>query len=88
MSERSFEEMLHEIETADGGLGPDPVGESFSGEGLQALVKAARIRDAAQAEIAHAVEVARSEGATWQVIGDILGVTRAAAHKRYSRQVA
>lgn len=34
-----------------------------------------------------AVRKARAEGVTWQAIGDLLGVTRSAAHQRFSKLV-
>lgn len=44
---------------------------------------------AAQAEraLVLAVRQARAEGVTWQAIGDLLGVTRSAAHQRFSKLV-
>lgn len=34
-----------------------------------------------------AVRQARSEGMTWEVIGDLLGVTKSAAHQRFSKNL-
>lgn len=44
MTERSEAEMLHEIETANNGEGPDPIG-TYSGEALQAILNALRERN-------------------------------------------
>jgi hypothetical protein len=51
-------------------------------QGLQAVVLLRRMAD--RLEAAH-VTTARSEGWTWQQIGDALGVSRQAVHKKYGR---
>ena len=51
-------------------------------EGLQAVAVLRRIAD--RLEASH-VMAARAEGWTWQEIGDALGVSRQAVHKRYGR---
>lgn len=51
-------------------------------DGLQAVVVLRRITD--RLEEAH-VAAARAEGWTWQEIGDALGVSRQAVHKKYGR---
>lgn len=80
--ERSFADMLTEIETADSGDGPDPTG-TYTGQGIAALAEAIEAEAAAQAAITEAVALARQEGATWELIGDYLGMTRAGAYKRF-----
>jgi DNA-directed RNA polymerase specialized sigma24 family protein len=55
---------------------PDP------GQGLQAVVVLRRLTD--RLEQAQ-VSAARAEGWTWQQIGDALGVSRQAVHKKYGR---
>lgn len=80
---RTEGEMLSEIENAHGGEGPDPIA-SFDGDALKAVLAAVRDRNAAQARIDQAVARARTEGASWTVIGAMLGVSRQAALKRYS----
>jgi hypothetical protein len=51
-------------------------------EGLQAVVALRRLAD--QLEQAHVVK-ARHQGWTWQQIGDALGISRQAAHKKHGR---
>lgn len=80
---RTQAEMLAEIEGADGGQGPDPIG-TFEGEALQAILAGVRDRNSAQARIDAAVAQAREQGASWTVIGAMLGVSRQAALKRYT----
>jgi len=81
---RTETEMLDELENTNHGEGPDPIA-SFDGGALQAILAAVRDRNAAQDRIAAAVVEARSQGASWTLIGAMLGVTRQAALKRYSR---
>lgn len=83
MTERTEAEMLHEIETANNGEGPDPIA-SFSGEALQAILAALRDRHDAQQRVDAAVVQARAEGASWTAIGAMLGVSKQAAAKRYA----
>lgn len=47
------------------------------------LENLSRERAKVDARIRVAVQAARQAGASWTVIGNALGVTRAAAHKRY-----
>ena len=51
-------------------------------DGLQAVVVLRRITD--RLEETH-VAAARADGWTWQQIGDALGVSRQAVHKKYGR---
>lgn len=51
-------------------------------DGLQAVVVLRRITD--RLEETH-VWAARAQGWTWQEIGDALGVSRQAVHKKYGR---
>jgi hypothetical protein len=51
-------------------------------QGLQAVVVLRRMTD--RLEAMH-VEAARAQGWTWQQIGDALGVSRQAAHKKHGR---
>lgn len=82
MTKRTEAEMLDEIETANGGQGPDPIA-TFEGPALAAILAALRDRSEAQARIDAAVAQARAEGASWTAIGAMLGVSRQAALKRY-----
>jgi len=59
-----------------GAEGADPA------QGLEAVVLLRRMAD--RLEAAH-VATARTEGWTWQQIGDALGVSRQAVHKKYGR---
>jgi hypothetical protein len=56
--------------------GPDPA------EGLRAVVVLRRLAD--QMEATH-VARARAAGWSWQDVGDALGVSRQAVHKKYGR---
>lgn len=80
---RTEDEMLNEIENADEGRGPDPL-MTLEGDALQAVLAAVKARATAQEAIDAAVQQARDEGASWTVIGSILGVSRQAARQRYS----
>ncbi len=52
-------------------------------------IEAARAdRDRADVEVAAAVRAAREAGASWQMIGDALGVSRQSAHVKYAELVA
>jgi transcriptional regulator of acetoin/glycerol metabolism len=51
-------------------------------QGLQAVVVLRRMAD--RLEQSH-VAAARGQGWTWQQIGDALGVSRQAVHKKYGR---
>lgn len=51
-------------------------------EGLQAVVALKRLAETLEAE---QVTAARREGWTWQQIGDALGVSRQAVHKKHGR---
>ena len=78
---RSFEELIEEIENGN----PEPVGKTYQGEGLKKLAAAIKAEQCAQAAITEAVALARSEGATWEMIGDYLGITRAGAYKKFKK---
>lgn len=80
---RSNEELLDEIENANGGDGPDPIA-SVDGDVLRAIRTAATEQAEAQARVDAAVADAREKGASWTVIGAMLGISRQAALKRYS----
>ncbi|HSJ82996.1 MAG TPA: helix-turn-helix domain-containing protein [Acidimicrobiia bacterium] len=57
-------------------------GDADPEDGLQAVVVLRRLAD--RLERTH-VKRARAQGWTWQQIGDALGVSRQAVHKRYGR---
>ena len=57
-------------------------GDADPKDGLQAVVVLRRLAD--RLERTH-VKRARAQGWTWQQIGDALGVSRQAVHKRYGR---
>lgn len=79
---RTNEEMLDEIMNANDGEGPDPL-RSYDGEPLRALAQAVEARTGADAAVMAAVYRAREAGASWQMIGTILGITKQGASKRY-----
>lgn len=58
-------------------------GEDWSGS----IQRAATIQAAADEVVRAVVRQAREDGATWQVVGDALGVTRQAAFQRYGRPI-
>ena len=55
-----------------------------SGDPLRAVHALSLRRVAVEEGIAECVAVARMQGITWQKIADALGVSKAAAHERYS----
>ncbi|WP_349427838.1 DUF3887 domain-containing protein [Microbacterium sp. LWS13-1.2] len=58
-------------------------GDDFAGEIEQSL----RLQSAADDVVRSVVQQAREAGATWQTIGDALGVSRQAAFQRYGKPV-
>ena len=79
---KTTEEMLDEIENANNGGGPDPV--ATVDDPALAKIAVARIRlRAAERELDEAVMAARDVGLPWQTIGDVLGMTRQGANKRF-----
>lgn len=52
---------------------------------LGSISRAVRIQSAADDVVRAVVQRARQRGATWQVVGDALGVSRQAAFQRYGR---
>lgn len=50
-----------------------------------AVASAARLSDSAEQLLRSTIHLARTEGASWQVIGDALGVTRQAAFQRFGK---
>lgn len=83
---RSYDDMLDEIESADNGAGPNPIA-TYTGPGLAELAAAIEKQADADRAVAEAVHLARSQGATWQAIGDLLGLTRQGALKRYNHTI-
>lgn len=84
---RTDEELLDEIETADSGRGPTPL-HTVAGEELAAIAVASLAVKAAEARLDAAVAVARAAGHPWQAIGEVLGLTRQGALKRYRNPAA
>ena len=79
---RTAEEMLDEIENADDGDGPDPVATVDDPVLARIVVAQMRLR-AAERALDEAVMAARDAGLSWQAIGDVLGMTRQGANKRF-----
>ena len=52
-----------------------------------AITSAVFERSIWEKELRRAVSAARESGVTWQTIGDLLGVTPQAAHKKYAHLV-
>lgn len=51
------------------------------------VLAAVNVRDAAERVVAASVRQARHDGASWQAVGDTLGVTRQAAFQRYGKPI-
>lgn len=79
---KTFEEMLDEIENANNGDGPDPVATVDDPALSRIAVAQMRLR-AAERVLDEAVMAARDVGLSWQTIGDVLGMTRQGANKRF-----
>ena len=79
---KTTEEMLDEIENANNGDGPDPVATVDDPALAKSAVAQIRLRSA-ERELDEAVMVARDAGLSWQAIGDVLGMTRQGANKRF-----
>lgn len=79
---RTVEEMLDEVENANGGEGPDPVVTVDDPALARIAVAQIRVR-AAERVLDEAVMAAREAGQSWQAIGDVLGMTRQGANKRF-----
>ena len=78
---RTDEELLEEIENSNNGEGPDPM--ATAGPDLAALAVAIIEARAADENLDRAVSAARQSGHSWQTIGDLLGMTRQGAFKRF-----
>ncbi|MDK7197896.1 hypothetical protein QP431_06730 [Actinotignum sanguinis] len=80
---RSIEEMLDEVENANGGEGPDPI--ATVDDPYLAQIAVAQIElHAADNRLDAAVARARAAGKTWQAIGDVLGMTRQGANQKFA----
>lgn len=79
---KTVEEMLDEIENANNADGSDPVA-SVDDPALARIAVAQMRFHAAERELDEAVMVARDVGLSWQAIGDVLGMTRQGANKRF-----
>jgi hypothetical protein len=82
---RTDEELQEEIENSNEGAGPDPV--YTAGPELAQVAVASLEVEAAETALDNAVAAARENGQTWQAIGEVLGMTRQGALKRF-RSVA
>ena len=80
---RTDDEILREIETADEGAGPDPAA-TITDPALIAVYQALTKVASAEAALDRAVKEARAAGYTWQTIGDVVGMTRQGALKRFA----
>ena len=79
---KTTEEMLDEIENANNGDGPDPVATVDDPALAKIAVVQMRLR-AAERELDEAVMAARDVGLSGQAIGNVLGMTRQGANKRF-----
>lgn len=80
---RTNEELIEEIETANNGEGPDPT-STITNPALIAIYQALMGTRQAERVLDDAVQQARQQGVTWQAIGDVLGMTRQGAVKRFA----
>ena len=80
---RTNEEMLDEIMNANNGEGPDPIA-SYQGNAVEIITQAVHDRQQLDKFIDSMVAVAQHQGVSWAKIGRALGVSRQAAHERYS----
>ena len=62
----------------------EAVGSEDPAQGLRAALTLHRIAERIEA---HQVAVARSQGWSWQQIGDALGITRQSVHAKYGKWV-
>lgn len=81
MTTRTDADLLDEIENSNNGEGPDPV--HTVGPELAAVAAASLNVRAAEANLDAAVAHAREHGQTWQAIGEVLGMSRQGALKRF-----
>ncbi|MDF1489614.1 hypothetical protein [Tessaracoccus caeni] len=81
MTSRTDAELLDEIENSNDGQGPDPI--YTVGPELAAIAAASLSLRAAEIALDAAVAQAREQGQTWQAIGEVLGMTRQGALKRF-----
>ena len=79
---KTTEEMIDEIENANNGDGPDPVATVDDPALAKIAVAQIRLR-AAERELDEAVMAARDIGLSWKAIGDVWGMTRQGANKRF-----
>lgn len=79
---KTTEEMLDEIENANNRDGPDSVVTVDDPALARIAVAQIRLR-AAERELDEAVMAARDIGLSWKAIGDVLGMTRQGANKRF-----
>lgn len=68
---------------ADGVDGDDLV--EVDTDELKAIAQYAALRDRLETALADAVRVARSNGRSWSEIGTMLGVSKQAAQRKYSK---
>ncbi len=72
-----------EIDLAADGAARSAVDELTRGDVDRRLEAANRLRHATEALVTELVATARSDGATWAEIGEVLGVSTQAAHQKY-----
>ncbi|MDY6049923.1 MAG: hypothetical protein SPI77_05120 [Corynebacterium sp.] len=83
---RTNDEMARAFETMNGGSGPDIL-EELDPKDLIAIMAAKSAQTRAEEEMILAVRRARSHGFSWRQIGDVLHITRQAAHSRFAHKV-
>lgn len=64
-----------------------PLADTPGAQVEQSLAAAAHLADTAERTLHLFVDEARESGMTWAAIGDVLGITRQAAQKRFGTQV-
>jgi hypothetical protein len=83
----TYEELVDQIRSLPGTLAVAEDGEDKASDDLAtALARvelAAKIARGAQESLKMRVEIARSRGATWTMVGDAIGITPTRAEQRY-----
>lgn len=76
-----------QVRDRDGSAPPRALREALNAAGEAAAAERAALRqaDAASGRLRSAVQEAVSAGASWSVIANTVGVTRGAAHRRFSQ---
>ena len=83
MTDAEDTKLAHWLADANNGRGPDPAATLHRSD-YDTLIAAVKSQRDAQCQVDAAVMRIREHGAPWAVIGEALGISRQAAHERYS----